>query len=267
MYRKTFAAGLAVFAAVAVAACGGGGDAPAPSGDTGAAAPPAAAGAIDPASITDPGTISGTINFGGEAPEPQVLQMAADPFCVSAQAGAESMSQRLVVNDNGTVRYVFVYVKSGLEGQSFVTPGGAVTLSQTNCMYDPHMIGVQTTQTITIVNNDDTLHNVNAQPTSSGNQAFNFAQPVKGMTNDQVFNSPEVMVPLKCDVHPWMSAYVGVVPHPYFAVTAEDGGFTIGNLPAGDYVIGAWHETLGEQEQNVTVEANGMAEVSFDFGS
>ncbi len=273
MYKKTLTATLAVFAAVAVAACGGGSDAPAAGGSnagSGAGSAPAstsAAGAIDPASITDPGTISGTINFGGDAPESQVLQMAADPFCVTAHAGSETMTQRLVVNDNGTVRYVFVYVKGGLEGQTFTNPNGVVTLAQTNCMYDPHMIGVQTNQTVTIVNNDDTLHNVNAQPTASGNQGFNFAQPVKGMTNDQTFASAEVMVPLKCDVHPWMSAYVGVMPHPFFAVTADDGGFTIGGLPAGDYVIGAWHETLGEQEQSVTVAANGTAEVSFDFGS
>ncbi len=131
-------------------------------------------------------------------------------------------------------------------------------------MYVPHVIGIQAGQTITINNKDNTLHNVNAQP--ANNPSFNFAQPIP-MPNDRVFENPEVMIPVKCDVHPWMQAFVGVLPHPYFAVSGEDGSFTIDNLPAGDYVVAAWHEQLGEQTQNVTVGANATVEVSFDFGS
>jgi hypothetical protein len=264
MSKRTLAAALAVFAAFAVAACGGGGDAPA-AGSSAATPAPAAAAATDPATIADPATITGTITFGGDAPAAQVLQMAADPFCVTAQAGQDVLAQRVSVNDNGTLRYVFIYVKEGLEGQNFTVPSTAVELSQEGCMYTPHVIGVQTNQTVTIINNDDTLHNVNAQPRV--NRGFNFAQPVKGMSNDEVFSEPEIMVPLKCDVHPWMQAYIGVVAHPYFAVTGEDGSFTISQLPAGDYVVAAWHESLGEQTQNITVGANETAEVSFEFGS
>ena len=264
MSKRTLVATLAVFAAFAVAACGGGGDAPA-AGGSAATPAPAAAPATDPASIADPATISGTINFGGDAPATQVLQMAADPFCVTAQSGQEVLAQRLSVNDNGTLRNVFVYVKEGLEGQTFTTTDGAIELSQTGCMYTPHVIGVQVGQTLTIVNNDNTLHNVNARPTI--NQGFNYAQPVQGMTTDQAFDQAEIMIPLKCDVHPWMQAYIGVVAHPYFAVTGEDGGFSISQLPAGDYVVAAWHESLGEQTQNITVGANETAEVSFEFGS
>jgi hypothetical protein len=264
MYKKTLTATLAVFAAVAVAACGGGGDeAPAAGGASAPAASTPAAGAIDPATIADAGSISGSINFGGDAPQAQVLQMAADPFCVTAHAGQEVLSQRMVVNENGTLRYVFVYVKD-VEG-NFVGASDSVTLNQTGCMYDPHMVGLQTNQTLTILNSDDTLHNVNAQP--SNNQGFNFAQPVAGMTNDQSFSNEEVMIPVKCDVHPWMQAYIGVVAHPYFAVSGEDGSFSIANLAPGTYTVGAWHESLGEQEMSVTVEANGSAEVNFDFGS
>ena len=264
MSKKVLTASLAILAAFAVAACGGG---ETPAADTPAAtAPaPAAAPATDPASIADAATISGTINFAGDAPQGQVLQMAADPFCVTAHTGQDVLAQRVVVNDNGTVRYVFVYIKGGLEGQTFTVPSGAVELSQMGCMYTPHVIGVQADQTVTIVNNDDTLHNVNAQPAI--NQGFNYAQPVKGMSNDQTFSSPEIMIPLKCDVHPWMQAYIGVVAHPYFAVTGEDGSFTIDRLPAGTYTIAAWHETMGEQEQSITVGANETAEVTFDFGS
>ena len=259
MYKKALTAPLAVFAALAVAGCGGG-DAP-----VGGTPPPAAPGAIDPASITDGGNISGAINFGGDAPEAPVLQMAADPFCVTAHGGAEVTSQRVVVNDNGTLRYVFVYVKEGLD-QTFTTSADAVELSQEGCMYVPHMLGVQTNQPITIVNNDSALHNINGQPSEAGNEPFNFAQPVQGMTTPVTFPTAEI-IPVKCDVHPWMQAYIGVTNHPYFSISSDSGGFAINNLPAGDYVVAAWHESLGEQTQNVTVGANATAEVSFDFGS
>jgi len=263
MHKKPITASLAVFAAVAIAACGGA-DAPTTGGTTPDPATPAAAAAIDPASIANPGTIGGAINFGGDAPEPQLLQMAADPFCVTAHGGAEVVSQRVVVNDNGTLRYVFVYIKEGLEG-TFTTSGTEVELSQEGCMYMPHMIGLQTNQTLSIVNNDDSLHNINARPSADGNDPFNFAQPVKGMTTDVTFAAAEI-IPVKCDVHPWMQAYIGVTNHPYFAVSGEDGSFTISNLPAGDYVVAAWHEQLGEQSQNVTVGADESVEISFDFG-
>ncbi len=261
MHKKAITASLAVFAAVAVAACGGG-DTSTAGGGTPA---PAAADAVDPASIADPGTISGTINFVGDAPEGQVLQMAADPYCLTAHAGTEVVSQRVVVNDNGTLRYVFVYVKEGLD-QTFTTPADTIELSQEGCMYAPHMIGLQTNQTLSVINNDEALHNINARPTEAGNNPFNFAQPIKGMTNDVSFAAAEI-IPVKCDVHPWMQAYIGVTNHPYFAVSSADGSFTINNLPAGDYVVAAWHETMDEQTQNVTVGANATAEISFDFGS
>lgn len=262
MHKRTLMAAMAMFAALALAACGGGGE-QAPTGGTGTTPAPAGD-AIDPANVTDPGTVSGTINFAGDAPQSQVLQMAADPFCVTAHSGQEVLAQRLVVNDNSTLRHVFVYVKGGFENQSFAPASEAVQLNQQGCMYDPHVLGVQTSQTVTVLNSDDTLHNVNAQP--NNNDAFNFAQPVAGMESEVTFSNQEVMIPVKCDVHPWMQAFFGVVDHPYFAVTGEDGGFSIENLPAGTYTIGAWHESLGEQEQSVTVEANGTAEVSFDFG-
>ena len=260
MLKKALTAAVAVFATVAVAACGGGGDAPA----AGGSAPPPGVEIIDPASITDGGNITGSIAFGDDAPQPQVLQMAADPYCVTSHAGSDVTAQRLVVNDNGTVRYVFVYVKEGLEGKAFPAPTGSMQLNQSGCRYDPHMFGIRAGQTMTVLNDDDTLHNINAQP--ANNDGFNFAQPIRGMTTDVTFRNTEI-IPVKCDVHPWMQAYIGVVDHPYFAVTGEDGGFAINNLPAGNYVIAAWHETEGEQTEAVTVGANETAEVTFTFGS
>ena len=158
---------------------------------------------------------------------------------------------------------MFVYVKDGLGNYYFETPATAVTLDQKGCRYTPHVLGAQTGQPIEIVNSDATLHNVNAVATV--NRGFNFGQPMKGLKNTTSFTAPEVMVRLKCDVHGWMSAYVGVLPHPYFAVTTGGGTFNIPNVPAGTYVVEAWHEKLGTQTQNVTLGENDSKELSFTF--
>jgi len=129
----------------------------------------------------------------------------------------------------------------------------------------PHIIGVQTGQALIVSNSDDTLHNVNAQP--SNNAGFNIGQPVAGMEYEHSFENSEIMIPVKCDVHPWMSAYIGVVPHPYFTVTDAEGNFSIDRLPPGDYVLEAWSEGLGTETINVTVAPNETAEATFSFGS
>ena len=126
----------------------------------------------------------------------------------------------------------------------------------------PHA-GVQVGQTVVIRNSDATLHNVHAVP--ANNAEFNNGQPFEGMELEHTFDSVEVMVPFKCDVHPWMSSYMGVLDHPFFAVTGDDGMFSIDGLPAGDYVLEVWHEELGTQEMAVTVEADAAAEANFDF--
>lgn len=265
--RRPLVLSLTFFAVALLAACGGGGEeAAAP----GAGAPGAGPGAetLDPANIPDAGSISGTINFTGTAPDRQTIQMSADPYCLSQHQGETVHTQRVVVNDNDTLRWVFVYVKEGLEGKSFPTPAEPVVLDQEGCLYQPHMMGIQTGQTLQVTNSDQTLHNINVQPQNSGNRGFNIGQPMAGVPpHEWTFSTQEIMVPAKCDVHPWMSAYIGVVPHPYHAVSDESGSFSIDRLPPGDYVIEAWHETLGTQTQNVTVAPNGTAEATFSFGS
>ena len=134
---------------------------------------------------------------------------------------------------------------------------------QQGCRYRPHVFGIRVGQTLTIRNSDATLHNIHATP--AANPEFNMGQPIQGMEFERTFDAPEVMVPFQCDVHSWMNAYVGVLDHPYFAVTGDDGGFDISELPPGDYVVEAWHEELGTQTQNVTVGEGGTAEVSFTF--
>ena len=208
------------------------------------------------------GVISGTIRFAGTPPQPTVIQMAADPYCLTAHEGQQVTAETLVVNDNGTLRWVFVYIKGGISvggGQ-----GEPVVLDQTACIYTPHVLGLQAGQVVRIRNNDPTLHNVNVQPTN--NPGFNIAQPIPGMTSERSFPNPEIMITVRCDVHPWMRAYIGVVGHPFFAVSDAGGSFEIGSVPAGTYLLEAWHETLGAQTLSATVTVGATAAADFTFG-
>jgi hypothetical protein len=137
-----------------------------------------------------------------------------------------------------------------------------VTLDQTGCHYVPHVLAIQVGQPLVIKNSDGILHNINTQP--SQNRGFNISQPVE-METEREFNTAEVMIPVKCDVHGWMEAYIGVQDHPYAAISGTDGTFSLENLPAGDYVIEAWHESFGTQTQNVTVGAQETQEITFTF--
>ena len=253
MQQRTLWKAISVLAMMA-AACGGGDG----GGETPTAAP-AAAPAFDPATA---GNISGMVMIDGEMPAAEELMMNSDPVC--AMSATDTMSNTFI-GSNGHLGNVFVYVKEGLEGQSFPAATETVTLNQEGCRYTPHVFGVQVGQTVQIVNGDPTLHNIHATP--AVNDEFNMGQPIQGMTFERTFDSPEVMVPFKCDVHGWMNAYVGVLDHPYFATTSLDGMFDISSLPPGDYVIEAWHESLGTQTQNITVTTGGTAEIAFTFSA
>jgi len=212
------------------------------------------------------GSIQGIVQYGGAAaPQRAVLQMAADPFCVTAHAGQTVLSDQLVVNDNNTVRWTFVHLSAAGSGTLPAGPAEAVELDQVGCMYDPHVLGMQAGATIRVVNSDQTLHNVNAQPRN--NRSFNVAQPIPGMAIERTFENPEIMIPVRCDVHPWMQAFVGVVPHSFFAVSGEDGSFSLDGLPPGDYVLEVWHESLGTQTMNVTVRDGETTTADFTLGS
>ena len=243
---------LSMLVLASAVACGGGSDS---SSDAPAAAP--AAPAFDPATA---GNVSGMVMLNGELPAAEDLMMNSDPVC--AMSATDTQSSTFVGSD-GHLGNVFVYVKEGLEGQRFPAATGTVELNQQGCRYTPHVMGIQVGQTFEIVNSDPTLHNIHATP--AANDEFNMGQPIQGMRFERTFDSVEVMVPFKCDVHGWMNAYIGVLDHPYFAVTAADGMFDISTLPPGDYVIEAWHEALGTQTQNVSVATGQTAEVSFSF--
>lgn len=210
---------------------------------------------------TGTASVSGSIAFTGTAPERQQLNL--DRECIELRE-EPALTQNVVVNDNGTLRWVFVYVKEGLGDQEFAASSEPVVLDQQGCTYQPHVFGVQTGQTLKILNSDPLLHNIHALPDQ--NRPFNFGMPTAGQERDQSFRVPEVMVRIKCDVHPWMEAWVGVTEHPFFGTSDESGAYTISDLPAGDYVIEAWHEQYGTQTQNVSVGDGESVTLDFTFG-
>ncbi len=230
-------------------ACGGGGE------DTSAATP------AEPVDLGAVGALTGSISLEGTAPAMKEIQMSADPNC--ARLHSSPVQQQFVVGENGKLGNVFVYVKSGLEGRTFPVPDEPVMIDQQGCMYVPHVLGIRAGQTLVVRNSDETLHNIHAMP--KNNPEFNIGQPVKGLETKKTFENVEVMVPFKCDVHKWMNSYAGVLDHPYFAVSAPDGSFSIPDLPVGDYVVEAWHERFGTLEMNVTVAESATVEANFTF--
>ena len=206
--------------------------------------------------------IFGKVTFEGPTPKVAAIKMNADPFCLSAHA-TPVYPQNLVVGPDGGLQNVLVYVKQGLENRTFSMPSDTVRIEQVGCTYSPHVLGARAGQAVEIVNRDPTLHNIHVL--SVKNRPFNVAQPVEGMHFTRVFRTAEVMVPIKCDVHPWMSAYLGVFDHPCFSVTSADGSFGISDLPPGDYMIEAWHETLGTLTQTVKLGEGDQRETHFVF--
>jgi len=209
-------------------------------------------------SVASAAEISGKVKLTGTPPPPKPITV--DPACGKEKPGGIQTRLYVVGADSG-LGDVFVYVKEGAKP----TPatGAGPVIDQVGCEYTPYVIGAQTGQTITAKNSDPFMHNVNAMPKVPGNKPKNAAQPLKGMTTPFVFDKPEIFVTFKCDVHAWMFAYVGVVEHPYFAVTDKDGNFKISGLPAGEYTIEAIHRKAGNATQKITVTADDKKKADF----
>lgn len=254
---------LAPVLSVSLLACGGRKDEDALLEGEEESAETAAATGTAPAAAAPTGsaTVTGKVAFEGTAPKMERLKMDADAFCKAAHA-QPVYAQEVVVNSNGTLQHVIVYVKEGVAG-SFPVPSEPVVLDQKGCTYHPHVFGIQAGQPLKIVNSDGTLHNIHALPKK--NQEFNIGQPLQGMETTKKFSTVEVPVRFKCDVHKWMGAYAAVLNHPFFATTGEAGTFEIKNLPAGTYVIEAWHEKYGPQTQSVTVSGSETKTADFTF--
>jgi plastocyanin len=206
--------------------------------------------------------VAGRVMYEGEAPDNPIIRPASDPFCLR-ETPPGTRFESVVVDEGGGLDNVFIYITDRFGQYQFDIPTEPVKLDQVGCVYTPHVVGVRAGQPLEVTNSDDTLHNVNAM--SQNNTSFNVGQSVRGQKNTTTFTVRDVMVRFKCDVHPWMSAYAGVVEHPYFAVTSGGGRFELKNVPAGTYTIEAWHERLGTQTQTVTIGENESREIGFTF--
>jgi plastocyanin len=224
-------------------------------------APPAAAKHVDPATA---GSLSGRVTFTGTPPTPDVVRISADPVCIQALGGS-TKSDAILIGDDGAVQNAFVYIKDTLSDYAFDVPTAAVTLDQKGCRYSPRIFGVRVGQAVDIVNSDATLHNVHALPMV--NSEFNKGEPTQGSHMMQVFTAPEVMIRIKCDVHGWMTAYAGVMAHPFFAVTGPDGSFSMTGVPPGEYELAVWHEKLGTTSQTVKIGASQAQTANFTLAA
>jgi hypothetical protein len=206
----------------------------------------------------DAGSISGKITLNGKAPADKAPAKAPADCHVG-----EIQIRNYIVGADGGLANAFVYIKDGLAGKKYDAPATPVILDQVGCMYTPQVLGLQVGQPLTIKNSDDTMHNVNAQ--AKKNAPFNLSQAKKGDQNDKKFDKEEVLVKFKCDVHPWMSAFVGVVNHPFFAVTKEDGTFKFAGVPDGEYSVVAVHPKAGESKPVKVKVAGGEVKADIAF--
>ena len=224
---------------------------------------PSAAPAGQKVDTATAGDVKGVVTLDGVAPKNEGIKMNADPVCVKQNTSPQFQETYDVGSDGKALGNVFVYVKDGLGSYVYDTPTAPAKIDQQNCRYHPHVFGMRVGQPLEILNSDPTLHNIHALP--KGNSEFNTGQPIQGMKTTHTFDKKEVMVPFKCDVHGWMNAYVGVLDHPYYAVTDKDGKFELKTLPPGTYTIEAWHEKLGTQTANVTLGPKESKDITFSF--
>ena len=211
------------------------------------------------------GTITGKVKFTGVAPKNPAIDMSEEAAC-KAKYPNPPTEENVVAGPANALANVFVYVKSGVPaGQTFPAPATPVVLDQNGCRYHPHVFGIMVGQGLEIQNSDPLLHNIKA--IAKANRPFNVSQPSAGMKTTRTFAAPEVMVNLECNVHGWMHAYVGVRPDPFFAVSKQDGSFTISGLPPGTYTIEAWHEKFGTQTATVTIAGTETKPANFTFAA
>ncbi len=208
------------------------------------------------------GSITGSVKYEGPKPKAKLIDMSSDPACVAANKSTMH-DESLVVGKGGELGNAFVYVSKGLEGKTFAVPTAPVTIDQKGCWFRPRVLGVQVGQTLDVVNSDPVTHNIH--PMAAVNREWNHSQGPGDPPMHRTFSKQEIMIPVKCNIHDWMHAWIGVVDNPYFAVTTDNGSFTLPNLPPGTYTVTAWHEGLGLQETTVTVPRNGGATANLQF--
>ena len=209
------------------------------------------------------GTVSGTVKFAKKGPPPVEIDMRQDPAC--GLTGGTNMSEQYMVHD-GKLQNVYVYVKDGLGNLVYAPTSTPVVLDQKGCKYVPHVVAVMAGQPLQVINSDPTMHNVHTMP-QDGSPELNISEAPKTGTTKQVFHAPQIMMPVRCNNHPWMQAFVNVASNPFFAVSDENGHFDIRGLPPGTYTLVAVHEELGQQETQVTIQSKQTSAADFTFGA
>jgi len=209
------------------------------------------------------GTIEGVVHYAKTPPKPVEIDMSQDPACT---LGAKNYSEGYVVNDGG-LGNVFIYVKDGLGNKVYAAPTQPVDIDQKGCRYVPHVVGVMVGQPVYFMNSDPTMHNIHMTPTVAGNQAVDISQPPNAGAEQRVFSKPELMMPVRCNNHPWMQAFINVAPNPFFAVSDAEGKFAIKGLPPGTYTLVADQENLGQKVATVTVTARQTTKADFTYGT
>ncbi|MBI3847434.1 MAG: hypothetical protein HY292_22610 [Planctomycetes bacterium] len=207
------------------------------------------------------GSVAVRVRFAGTPQPPETMSLKGDAAC--CRNGNEKSVRTVQVSADGSLANAFVWVRAGLEGFAFDVPNEPVVVDQRGCLFEPRVVGVRAGQPIRLLNSDDTLHNVHA--IAERNRAFNFGFPEAGSERLVTFRTPEVMIQLRCHVHEWMAAWVGVVDHPCFSVTGDSGTALLRPMPPGEYEVAAWHEKLGIRSQRVTIAPSETASVELVF--
>lgn len=207
------------------------------------------------------GTIKGRVRLSAQSPGNVVIRMGLDPMCTKINAGKRVIQEVVLTGADGGLANVFVRVQGTFPRMP--VPAEPVTIDQRGCVYAPRVVGARVGQTLEVRNDDGLLHNVHSL--SAGSNSFNIGQPLAGMVFKFPLKDAEIMLGLKCDVHRWMTAYIGVVSHPHFAVSGTDGTFEIANVPVGTYSIRTWHERYGDLTQPVRVTPGATATVNFAY--
>ncbi len=222
---------------------------------------PAAAPPVDPATA---GTITGVVHFDGKAPARIPIDMSADPACTLSPS--PNLTEQIVV-DHGKLANVYLYIKAGAPPSSAPAGASPVVLDQKSCRYVPHVIAVQQGGEVQYRNSDPSTHNIHTMPTQAGNKSLDISESPMGAAQTERLSSVEIMIPVRCNNHPWMNAFINVAPNPYFAVCNNDGSFTIHGVPPGHYTLAAVQEKLGEVDIPVTVTAKSTTTANLTFAS
>ena len=212
------------------------------------------------------GTITGTVKLNGTAPHMKGIDMSKDPYCVAQHKDSPAKLENVIVGANGGLQNVVLYLSEGLAaGAAGAVPSQEPAFDQKGCMYTPHVIAVDTDQKFKVTTSDQTTHNIHPLPAAgTGNIGWNKSQPPGAPPIETSWKNPEIAIPVKCNIHPWMHGWHVVVKGPY-AITDESGNFTIKNVPAGSYTVTAWQEEYGTQTAKVTVAGGQAAKADFTF--